>query len=113
MRLSRATARSWSRERWLLLIRSGRASAFFPSGGREGTVTAGELDRPFTEGREESYREGPPAVRMRLEKAGTPIGPNDLPIAAIALVHGATLVTHNVREFSRIQGLRLKDWDAT
>ncbi len=51
-------------------------------------------------------------IRVRLEKAGTLIGPNDLLIAAIARVHGATLVTHNVREFSRVEGLRLEDWEA-
>lgn len=36
----------------------------------------------------------------RLAALGTPIGPHDLQIAAIALEHGRTLVTHNVREFS-------------
>ena len=41
---------------------------------------------------------------------GTPIGPYDLQIAAIALVLGLTLVTHNVREFSRVPGLLIEDW---
>ncbi|KPV54317.1 twitching motility protein PilT [Kouleothrix aurantiaca] len=46
----------------------------------------------------------------RLAALGTPIGPHDLQIAAIALEHDLTLVTHNVREFSRINGLRIEDW---
>lgn len=50
-------------------------------------------------------------VRARLERQGTPIGPNDLLIAAIALTRGATLVTHNTREFERIKELRLEDWE--
>lgn len=50
-------------------------------------------------------------VRRHLETLGTPIGPYDLQIAAIALVHGLTLVTHNTTEFSRIPGLLLEDWE--
>lgn len=50
-------------------------------------------------------------VRSQLERAGTMIGPHDLQIAAIALQHGLTLVTHNTREFSRISGLKLEDWE--
>jgi tRNA(fMet)-specific endonuclease VapC len=49
-------------------------------------------------------------IRANLAKAGTPIGPNDLQIAAIALANDLTLVTHNTREFSRIQTLKLEDW---
>jgi tRNA(fMet)-specific endonuclease VapC len=44
---------------------------------------------------------------------GTPIGANDLWIAAHALALDATLVSHNVREFARIDGLRLEDWAAS
>jgi tRNA(fMet)-specific endonuclease VapC len=40
------------------------------------------------------------------------IGPNDLMIASIALAHGPILVTHNVREFSRVPGLVVEDWQA-
>jgi len=50
-------------------------------------------------------------VRARLERQGTPIGPNDRLIAAIALARGTTLVTHNTREFGRIEELRLEDWE--
>jgi tRNA(fMet)-specific endonuclease VapC len=49
-------------------------------------------------------------VRAKLEKAGTPIGPLDMMIAGTALANKATLVTHNTKEFSRIDSLRLEDW---
>lgn len=49
-------------------------------------------------------------LRDQLERAGTPIGPFDFQIAAIALQHECTLVTNNTREFSRVQGLRIEDW---
>lgn len=49
-------------------------------------------------------------LRSDLAAAGTPIGPYDLLIAATALEHGATLVTHNVGEFSRVPGLVIEDW---
>lgn len=51
-------------------------------------------------------------IRADLEAAGTPIGPHDTLIAATALRHAATLVTRNVREFSRVAGLRVVDWHA-
>lgn len=50
-------------------------------------------------------------VRAQLDVAGTPIGSNDLLIAAIALSNDLTLVTHNTREFGRINGLRYEDWE--
>ena len=50
-------------------------------------------------------------IRADLAKAGTPIGPYDFQIAAIALVNRLILVTHNTREFSRIAGLQLEDWE--
>ncbi len=49
-------------------------------------------------------------LRAQLEANGQPIGPHDTLIAATALRHQATLVTHNVREFSRVPGLRWVDW---
>lgn len=49
-------------------------------------------------------------IRVDLEKAGKPIGPMDLLIAATAVEQGAVLVTHNTREFRRITGLRVEDW---
>lgn len=45
-----------------------------------------------------------------LKAAGTPIGANDLWIACHALSQNTTLVTHNLREFERIAGLRLEEW---
>jgi tRNA(fMet)-specific endonuclease VapC len=46
-----------------------------------------------------------------LAARGTPIGAHDLQIAAIALANDLTLVTHNTREFSRLTGLQLEDWE--
>jgi tRNA(fMet)-specific endonuclease VapC len=51
-------------------------------------------------------------LRVDLLKKGTPIGPYDLQIAAIALAQGSILVTHNKREFSRVDGLIIEDWEA-
>ena len=49
-------------------------------------------------------------LRADLKRRGSMIGPNDLLIAATALANGATLVTNNVREFSRVKGLTLESW---
>jgi tRNA(fMet)-specific endonuclease VapC len=49
-------------------------------------------------------------LRARLEKAGQPIGANDLLIAAQALALGHTIVTDNEREFSRIGDLPVENW---
>jgi len=49
-------------------------------------------------------------IRVSLRKVGTPIGNMDLLIAAHALAEGAILVTNNLREFQRIDGLELEDW---
>ena len=49
-------------------------------------------------------------IRAELEAAGSPIGPHDTLIAATALRYQATLVTRNVREFSRVQGLQWLNW---
>jgi tRNA(fMet)-specific endonuclease VapC len=49
-------------------------------------------------------------IRSALEKRGTPIGPNDLLIAATALDAGLVLVTNNLREFRRVSGLSVEDW---
>jgi tRNA(fMet)-specific endonuclease VapC len=49
-------------------------------------------------------------IRADLEQAGTPIGVLDTLIAGIAVRHGAVLVTHNLKEFRRIDGLALEDW---
>ena len=51
------------------------------------------------------------ALRASLVAAGHPIGPNDLLIAATSLAYDLTLVTHNLREFSRIPALKIEDWE--
>ncbi len=50
-------------------------------------------------------------LRAGLTKSGTPIGAYDLQIAAIALVNELTLVTHNTKEFGRIENLKIEDWE--
>jgi tRNA(fMet)-specific endonuclease VapC len=49
-------------------------------------------------------------LRTVLEKAGSPIGQNDMLIAAHALTLGKVLVTDNAREFSRVAGLKVENW---
>lgn len=49
-------------------------------------------------------------LRARLEAAGTPIGANDMLIAAHALSAGSVVVTDNEREFSRVDGLKIENW---
>ena len=62
---------------------------------------------PFDDRAAEEYGH----IRAELAQRGLPIGPNDLMISAIALASDATLVTHNTSEFSRVQDLRLEDWE--
>ncbi|QTN27442.1 type II toxin-antitoxin system VapC family toxin [Rhodoferax sp. AJA081-3] len=50
------------------------------------------------------------AIRADLRAKGTPIGPNDLWLAAHAKAHGLTMVTRNTREFKRVKGLKVEDW---
>ncbi|WP_054059307.1 type II toxin-antitoxin system VapC family toxin [Pseudomonas asplenii] len=52
-------------------------------------------------------------VKLKLTESGTPIGPNDTAIAGHAIASGCTLVTNNVREFSRVAGLDYEDWVET
>jgi tRNA(fMet)-specific endonuclease VapC len=49
-------------------------------------------------------------IRSHLDRKGTPIGPNDLLIAAHALALDLTLVTDNVGELSRVPRLRIENW---
>lgn len=49
-------------------------------------------------------------IRAHLARVGTPIGPYDVLIAAVARAHGQVLVTGNVREFGRVPGLGLEAW---
>lgn len=50
-------------------------------------------------------------VRARLEGRGAPIGPYDTLIAGQALARDLTLITRNIREFSRVDGLRVENWE--
>ena len=66
------------------------------------TLTVLPLDEPA----DEHYAD----IRAELERAGTPIGSHDLFIAAHARSRDMTLITHNMREFTRVPGLRVEDW---
>jgi tRNA(fMet)-specific endonuclease VapC len=48
----------------------------------------------------------------RLKRSRLRVGTMDLKIAAIALAHGATLLTRNLKDFGRVPGLRIEDWTA-
>jgi len=61
---------------------------------------------PFHAPADKTYAE----LRTKLEKQGTPVGANDMLIAAHALALDAMLVTGNAREFSRIEGLKVENW---
>lgn len=61
---------------------------------------------PFESPADDIYAE----IRVYLEQRGTPIGPNDLLIAASALLNRCILVTRNHREFSRVPGLVVENW---
>ncbi len=50
-------------------------------------------------------------IRAYLERRGTPVGRHDMLIAAIARANGLIVVTHNTREFERIPGLNVEDWE--
>jgi tRNA(fMet)-specific endonuclease VapC len=51
-------------------------------------------------------------IRSQLAEQGTLIGAYDMQIAAIALANDLILVTHNVAEFNRVEGLKIEDWEA-
>ena len=61
---------------------------------------------PFDDQAAEFYGE----IRSYLEQSGNPIGNNDLLIAATAISHDLTLITRNVREFSKISSLKITEW---
>jgi tRNA(fMet)-specific endonuclease VapC len=61
---------------------------------------------PFDSPADHAYAQ----LRLALEQAGTPIGPNDLLIAAHALAAECVLVSANLDEFSRVAGLRVVNW---
>ncbi|MBS3026290.1 MAG: hypothetical protein HCA25_04120 [Dolichospermum sp. DET50] len=51
------------------------------------------------------------SIRANLEAKGTPIGAYDLQIASIALANDLILVSHNLREFNRVENLKTEDWE--
>jgi tRNA(fMet)-specific endonuclease VapC len=69
---------------------------------------AGYESIPFDDAAAASYGQ----IRQDLAVAGTPIGPNDLLIAAIAVSRKMILVSHSTREFSRVPDLRVEDWES-
>lgn len=71
-----------------------------------GTILAVIDVRSFDTSADHEYAK----LRLHLEQAGTPIGPNDMLIAAHALATESTLVTANTSEFSRVPGLRVENW---
>ncbi len=73
----------------------------------ESFFVAGVQTLPFDE--RDAQEAG--ALRNELRAAGNPIGPYDLLIAAQARARKLVLVTHNVREFGRIAGLAIRDWE--
>lgn len=62
---------------------------------------------PFDDAAAEEYAD----IRVFLEMRGTPIGPHDMLIAAIARAKGLIVVTHNTKEFNRVPGLTIEDWE--
>lgn len=61
---------------------------------------------PFDEAEAEAYG----ALRAQLEAGGRPLAEPDTRIASIALSHGLTLITGNVRHFDRVPGLTVENW---
>ena len=90
-----------------LFVGAGKSTAPTRTLARLNTFMAPFTSLPFDDAAAEIYGR----VRAHLEAAGTPIGPYDLQIAAIALVNNLILVTHNTREFSRVAGLQIEDWE--
>jgi len=62
---------------------------------------------PFNDRCAEEYG----VIRADLSNLGCLIGPNDLLIASIARAYDLVLITHNFKEFGRVAGLRLDDWE--
>ncbi|MBU6183133.1 MAG: type II toxin-antitoxin system VapC family toxin [Verrucomicrobia bacterium] len=71
-----------------------------------GNMFARFVSLPFDDAAAQDYGE----IRHGLEIRGETIGPNDLKIAAICVSNGLTLVSGNILEFGRIEGLAVEDW---
>lgn len=74
--------------------------------GRVGLLLSALEILPLEPPTDEHYAE----IRHHLATQGTPIGPNDLLIAAHALAADLTMVTANTREFERVPSLRVENW---
>lgn len=61
---------------------------------------------PFDESAAKEYGK----IRANLERQGTPIGGNDLFIAAHCRALNYVLITHNLKEFERVENLKIEDW---
>ncbi len=61
---------------------------------------------PFDDAAADEYGK----LRAHIAASGQMIGPNDMMIASISLARGMVLVTHNAREFARVPGLVVEDW---
>ena len=61
---------------------------------------------PFGDFETEAYAR----IRAQLENKGTPIGANDMLIAAIVMTDKGTLVTNNEKEFGQVKGLKIQNW---
>jgi tRNA(fMet)-specific endonuclease VapC len=91
-------------ELWYGCLRSAKPAA---SRAKVDAVLQPYLSYPFDDAAADLHAQ----IGHHLDSLGTPIGPHDLQIAAIALVHGCTVVTHNTAEFSRVPGLLIEDWE--
>jgi len=80
-----------------------------PVGGRQQAeaFAAAYRSLPFEDAAARVYAR----IRHNLESRGLPIGENDYMIAAITLANNLILVTHNTKEFSRVPGLVIEDWE--
>lgn len=88
-------------------LRYGATKKGSPRLSRQLEAVLGALDiLPFETPADTTYG----VIRARLEEVGTPIGGNDLLIAAQALALGHTIVTDNEKEFGRIDGLHHENW---
>lgn len=77
-------------------------TAALPTAASNAAVLSGNHDLAYTEEAAAHF--------VQLRQAKLRIGTQDLRIAAIALVHGATVVTRNWRDFRHVPGLALEDW---
>jgi tRNA(fMet)-specific endonuclease VapC len=93
-----------------------KAELFFGSARSTDPARSIAIQRRFLSGMtslvfDDSCSEIYATIRSSLAAAGTPIGTNDMLIAAIAIANDVTLISHNTEEFSRVPGLKIEDWE--